>query len=198
MPKDISSIRYTRLLKIIALFQYKKEVSRRELETVGEYQIKNDPYKYHQNRTLQNDLDFLRDQGADIQYDRRRKKYVLKNDNSFVINLKVSKREIEALSAGLKMASHFLPHLDHEASSLWEKLAIYIPTKYTERGNDLAQSTVIAIPVAPVKDDIFNTLIEAKYKKSAIRIKYSSPDKEPREWILSPYDFYFRGAAHNE
>lgn len=195
MPKDISSIRYTRLLKIIALFQYKKEVSRRELETVGEYQIKNDPYKYHQNRTLQNDLDFLRDQGADIQYDRRRKKYVLKNDNSFVINLKVSKREIEALSAGLKMASHFLPHLDHEASSLWEKLAIYIPTKYTERGNDLAQSTVIAIPVAPVKDDIFNTLIEAKYKKSAIRIKYSSPDKEPREWILSPYDFYFRGNA---
>ena len=76
-----------------------------------------------------------------------------------------------------------------------KKLAIYIPTKYTERGNDLAQSTVIAIPVAPVKDDIFNTLIEAKYKKSAIRIKYSSPDKEPREWILSPYDFYFRGNA---
>ena len=195
MPKDMSSVRYSRLLKIIALFQSKKKVSRKELELIGEYNIKNNVEEYHQNRTLQNDLDFLRDQGADIEYNKKEKLYVLKNDEAFIINIKVTKCEIEALSAGLKMVSHFLPHLNSEAHSLWEKLRIYVPHNLTKIGDTLATSTVIAIPVAPVKPDVFSILIEAKYKKSAVNIRYLSPNKEPRYWTLSPYDFYFRGNA---
>ena len=195
MPKDMSSVRYSRLLKIIALFQSKKKVSRKELELIGEYNVKNNVEKYHQNRTLQNDLDFLRDQGAEIEYNRQEKLYVLKNDEAFIINIKITKSEIEALSAGLKMVSHFLPHLNSEAHSLWEKLGIYVPHNLTKIGDTLATSTVIAIPVAPVKPDIFSILIEAKYKKSAVNIRYLSPNKEPRDWSLSPYDFYFRGNA---
>lgn len=195
MPKDMSSVRYSRLLKIIALFQSKKKVSRKELELIGEYNVKNNVEKYHQNRTLQNDLDFLRDQGAEIEYNRQEKLYVLKNDEAFIINIKVTKCEIEALSAGLKMVSHFLPHLNSEAHSLWEKLGIYVPHNLAKIGDTLATSTVIAIPVAPVKPDIFSILIEAKYKKSAVNIRYLSPNKEPRYWTLSPYDFYFRGNA---
>lgn len=195
MPKDMSSVRYSRLLKIIALFQSKKKVSRKELELIGEYNVKNNVEEYHQNRTLQNDLDFLRDQGADIEYNKKEKLYVLKNDEAFIINIKVTKCEIEALSAGLKMVSHFLPYLTSEAHSLWEKLGIYVPNNLTKIGDTLATSTVIAIPVAPVKPDIFSILIEAKYKKSAVNIRYLSPNKEPRDWSLSPYDFYFRGNA---
>ena len=195
MPKDMSSVRYSRLMKITALLQSKRAVSRKELENIGEYSVKNGIKGYHQNRTLQNDLDFLRDQGADIQYDRRSKKYILKNDGPFTVNIKVSNSEIEALCAGLKMTAHFLPHLKKETASLWEKISIYIPQGYAELGNDLAKATIIAIPVAPVKADIFNALFEAKYKKSAVRIKYLSPNKEPRDWTLSPYDFYFRGNA---
>lgn len=195
MPKDMSSVRYSRLLKIIALFQSKKKVSRKELELIGEYNVKNNVEKYHQNRTLQNDLNFLRDQGAEIEYNRQEKLYVLKNDEAFIINIKITKSEIEALSAGLKMVSHFLPHLNSEAHSLWEKLGIYVPHNLAKIGDTLATSTVIAIPVAPVKPDIFSILIEAKYKKSAVNIRYLSPNKEPRDWSLSPYDFYFRGNA---
>ena len=198
----MSSVRYKRLLKIIALLQSRRRVSREEIEKVGQYTLEKKKKGYEQNRTLQNDLDFLRDEGAEIIYDRHSKLYILEHDGSFIVNIKISKEEIEALSAGLKMASHFLPHLNDQAKNLWNKLAIYIPKDLTEAGNDLAKSTVMAIPVAPVKAEIFNLLIEAKYKKRAVNIRYVSPnksyvspDKKRRQWILSPYDFYFRGNA---
>lgn len=107
MPKDMSSVRYKRLLRVLALLQSKRKVSRYELEIVGEYTFEKKKNGYEQNRTLQNDLDFLRDEGAEIIYDRTSKLYILKHDGSFVVNIKVSKPEIEVLSAGLKMASHF-------------------------------------------------------------------------------------------
>lgn len=195
MPKDMSSVRYKRLLKIIALLQSRRRVSRDELEEVGQYTFEKKKEGYEQNRTLQNDLDFLRDEGAEIIYDRRAKLYILEHDGSFIVNIKISKGEIEALSAGLKMASHFLPHLSEQAKNLWDKLAVYIPKDLTEAGNDLAKSTVIAIPVATVKADIFSLLIDAKYQKRAVNIRYVSPGKKGRQWIISPYDFYFRGNA---
>lgn len=194
MPKDMSSVRYTRLLKVIALLQSRRQVSRSELEAVGEYPIK-ETSGYYQNRTLQNDLDFLRDLGAVITYDHRRKLYILDEDGSLIVNIKITKNEIEALSAGLKMTSHFLPYLKLSAHELWKKLGTYIPQEAFERGKDLANSTIMAIPVAPVKAEVFNTLLEAKYKKTAIKITYVSPEKQARQWILSPYDFYFRGNA---
>ena len=195
MPKDMSSVRYKRLLRIIALLQSRHKVSREELEEIGQYTFEKKKKGYEQNRTLQNDLDFLRDEGAEIIYDRHSKLYILEHDGPFIVNIKISKGEIEALSAGLKMASHFLPHLNDQAKNLWNKLSVYIPKDLTEAGNDLAKSTVIAIPVAPVKAEIFNLLIEAKYKKRAVNIRYVSPGKKGRQWILSPYDFYFRGNA---
>lgn len=195
MPKDMSSVRYKRLMKIIALLQSKKKVSREELEKAGEYTFQKKKDKYEQNRTLQNDLDFLRDEGAEIIYDRRQKLYILEQEGSFIVNVKVSKNEIEVLSAGLKMASHFLPHFEKNAQTLWEKLSVYIPKDLTDAGNDLAKSTVMAIPVAPVKPEIFNLLIEARHKKQTVNIRYVSPGKKGRQWILSPYDFYFRGNA---
>ena len=65
MPKDVSLVRYSRLLKVIALLQSRRQVSRSELEAVGEYPVK-ETLKYYQNRTLRNDLNFLRDLGAVI------------------------------------------------------------------------------------------------------------------------------------
>ena len=56
----MSLVRYSRLLKVIALLQSRRQVSRSELEAVGEYPIK-ETSGYYQNRTLQNDLDFLID-----------------------------------------------------------------------------------------------------------------------------------------
>ena len=180
-------------MRIIALLQSRKKVSHEDLEEAGEYSFTKKGTGYEQNRTLQNDIDFLRDLGAEIEYDRSTKKYILKHEGPFIVNIEAEKGEIEALSAGLKMASHFLPHMDEHAKSLWEKITRYIPKDLAQAGDDLASSTIIAVPAAPVKPEVFSLLIEAKYSKRAVNIRYVSPGNEPRRWTLSPYDFYFRG-----
>ena len=125
MPKDMSSVRYSRLLKVIALMKSKKKVTRAELEEAGKYPLL-EPGR--QNRMLQRDLQFLREElGAEIEYDYRMNEYVLKHEGSLIVNINASPSEIEALRAGLKIASHFLPHLAKSADSLWEKLSGYIP-----------------------------------------------------------------------
>ena len=191
----MSSVRYERLHRIIALLQSKKIVSRNELETAGQYTFTKKKKGYEQNRTLQQDLDFLRDEGADIVYDRAMKKYILRSEVSLLVNIKISGDEVKALAAGLKMAAHFLPHLEEEAAELWEKIAVYIPRDLAHEGDSLAGSTVISIPAAPVKPEVFSLLTEAKHKRKAVNILYVSPGNEPREWTISPYDFYFRGNA---
>ena len=181
MPKDMTSIRHDRLSKVMALLQSRIKVSHDELWLVG---------SYHSERTLQNDLFYLRGTyGADIHYDFCKKVYVLKHAGAFHINLKATNEEIEALTAGLKMAAHFLPHLEKGASTLWEKLGNYIPKEMVSWGAELARSTVMATPLAPVRADVFNVLLEAKHKKSAVVIRYAAPSKRAKEWLLSPYDF---------
>ena len=189
----MSSIRYRRLLRIIALLQSRRKASRDELEEAGEYSFTKKGTSYEQNRTLQNDIDFLRDLGAEIEYDRRNKVYILKHEGPFIVNIEAEKGEIEALSAGLKMASHFLPHMSEHAKTLWEKITRYIPQDLVKAGDDLASSTIIVVPAAPVKPEVFTILTEAKYSKKAVNIRYVSPGNKARRWTLSPYDFYFRG-----
>ena len=124
----------------------------------------------------QNDLYYLRGvYGADINYESHEKLYVINNAVMFHINLKVSRDEIEALSAGLKMASHFMPHFESGAASIWRKLEHYIHNEIVSRGNDIVHPTMILTPTAPVKAEIFNTLIEAKCQNIAVNILYSAP-----------------------
>ncbi len=187
MPRDMTSVRHDRLLKIMALLQSRGRVSSDELQVTGEYNNK---------RTLQNDLLYLRGTyGADIGYDFRQQAYVLKHAGSFLVNLKVTRDEIEALTAGLKMAAHFLPHLKQGTDSLWEKLGGYIPQNIVEWGGELGKSTVMAIPLAPVRPEVFAVLMKAKHKRSTVKITYTAPAKEPKQWLLSPYEFYFRANA---
>ena len=119
----MSSVRYERLHRLIALLQSRRSVSRKELETAGQYTFTKKKKGYEQNRTLQQDLEFLRDEGADIVYDRASKKYVLRREGSLLVNIKISCGEVKALAAGLRMAAHFLPHLEDDAGELWDKIA---------------------------------------------------------------------------
>lgn len=189
----MSSVRYERLHRLIALLQSRKSVSRGELEAAGQYTFTKKRKGYEQNRTLQKDLDFLRDEGAEIVYDRAMKKYILRREGSLLVNIKISGGEVKALAAGLRMAGHFLPHLEEDAGELWDKIAAYIPQDLAQEGDSLARSTVISIPAAKVKPEVFSLLTKAKHKRKAVNILYISPGNEPREWTVSPYDFYFRG-----
>ena len=187
MPKDMTSVRLDRLSRVMAFLQSKVKASHDDIFSVGEYDS---------DRTFQNDLYFLRGTyGADIKYDRHKKLYVLESVGAFQLNLKIDKNEITALTAGLSMSSHFLPGLRESANSLWKKLGKYIPEEIISLGSEIVRSTMAASPVAEVDAGIFNTLLDAKHCKKAVNILYSSPEKMPKQWVLSPYDFYFRGNA---
>ena len=187
MPKDMTSVRHDRLSRIMALLQSRLIVSHDMLWATGEYKSE---------RTLQNDLSYLRGTyGADIHYKFSERMYVLKHAGVFHINLKVTKEEVEALTAGLKMAAHFLPHLEKSSDSLWGKLGGYIPQEIVAWGSELGNSMAMATPLAPVRREVFAALLEAKHKRSAINIRYAAPNKEAKRWLLSPYGFYFRGNA---
>ena len=187
MPKDMTSIRHDRLSKVMAFLQSKVRASHDEIYSIGEYTS---------NRTFQNDLYYLRGvYGADIKYDVHKKLYVMDSAGTFQLNFKITKHEIEALTAGLSIAAHFLPHLKKSADSLWDKLRKFIPEETISHGSEIVRSTMMASPVAKVDSEVFNTLLEAKREKKAVNILYAAPEKMPKQWVLSPYDFYFRGNA---
>ena len=187
MPKDMTSIRYARLSEIMKLLQSRLKVTHDELISRGQYS---------NNRTLQNDLRYLRETwGAEIRYDARKKIYVLDHAGTFVINLRITPQEIGALTSGLKIAGHFLPHMKEPAASLWEKLSAYVPHELITEGEALARMTTILSPVAKVNAENFNAILEAIREKRSVSIKYKSPNKNARRWTISPYDFYFRGIS---
>ena len=187
MPKDMTSVRHDRLSRVMAFLQSRVRATHDEIFSAGEYRS---------NRTLQNDLCYLRGiYGADIRYDIHSKLYVMESAGIFHVNLRITESEITALSAGLNMAVHFLPHLKDSARSLFEKLGNYMPGEILSLGSEITRSTLNAIPVAEVDAKIFGTLVEAKRSQKAVNILYSSPGKMPKHWTLSPYDFYFRGNA---
>lgn len=187
MPKDMTSVRHDRLSRVMAFFQSKVKATHDEIFSVGDYSSR---------RTFQNDLCYLRGiYGAEIRYDAHERLYVMESPGIFHINLKLTESEITALTAGLKMSSHFLPHLKESASSLWEKLSGYIPDETLSLGAEIMSSTMNTLPVAETDAEIFRTLLEAKRSKKAVSILYSAPERMPKQRVLSPYDFYFRGNA---
>ena len=187
MPRDMTSIRHDRLSKVMAFLQSKVKATHDEIYSVGEY---------NSERTFQNDLFYLRGRyGADIRYDVHKKLYVMESAGLFYVNLKITRSEIEALTAGLSMAAHFLPHMKKSADSLWDKLANYIPEEIISIGSEIVHSTMMSSPAAKVDAEVFNTLLEAKHDRKTVNILYSAPEKMPKQWLLSPYDFYFRGNA---
>ncbi|MBQ7154313.1 MAG: WYL domain-containing protein [Synergistaceae bacterium] len=193
MSRDMNTVRYRRVLEVLRCLHDNGRASRKRLEEEGGYAVSG---AGQQNRTFQRDLQFMREElGAEIEYDPRDNVYVLKHEGSLLVNIKAARTEIEAVCAGLKMASHFLPHLENDAASLWKKLSSYIPHDLAKYGQDLAESAVIAIPVAAVQPEVFKLLVEAKNSLKTVRIRYVSPGKDGRTWTLSPYDFYFRGNA---
>ena len=114
MPKDMTSVRLDRLSRVMAFLQSRVRATHDEIYSVGEY---------NSNRTLQNDSYYLRGvYGADIKYDSHHKNYIMESAGIFELNLRITKSEIEALTAGLRMSAHFLPHLKKSAGSFWDKL----------------------------------------------------------------------------
>jgi predicted DNA-binding transcriptional regulator YafY len=189
MPKDLSSIRIARLNDLVSELSTHGCLPRKELMARLEYT---------QGRTLERDLAYLRDQyGVEIEYDRHKGAYRLRGTGRFVAVFDLTEREVTALSAGLGMASHFLPHLQDECESLWGKVRFRLPAGLSDHGERLGQSAVVALPVSPMDPKVFETCLNAIRQSKAIRIRYRSPygDGSVKPYELSPWGVFFRAHA---
>ena len=126
--------------------------------------------EYTQSRTFERDISFLRDEyAAEIAFDRKKKGYILKGKGRFLLTLDLSERDVTALSAGLRMAAHFLPHLEKDCGRLWNTLRTAIPETLAQQGDALGKCAVVTLPVSPVDPGIFETITGAITKKRMLR-----------------------------
>ena len=133
MPLDTASVRMERLNSLMLLLLQDKENTKSRLISILEYQT---------TRTLERDIQLLRDRyGVEITYDARKKTYQCKDAGQFMLRFSLTKPEVIALAAGLKMAKHFLPHLQSSADAIWEKTARLMPEELLEEGKQVTQET---------------------------------------------------------
>jgi predicted DNA-binding transcriptional regulator YafY len=153
---------------------------------------------YSNPRTLERDLSFLRDEYAvDIIYDRSTRQYIFNGRGKFLVSTTLTEREVTAMAAGLRMAAHFLPHLQEPSRDLWSKIKGVLPEGLPEKGEKLALSSVVALPVSEMDSAVFETLVNAVNDRKTVRLRYCSPygDCEPREHVVCPWGMYFRAHA---
>lgn len=125
MSRDLSSIRLSRLNSLILAFYSSRRMTKDQLMNCLEY---SNP------RTLERDLAFLRDEYAvDIIYDRSARQYIFNGRGKFLVSTTLTEREVTAMAAGLRMAAHFLPHLQEPSRDLWSKFKGVLPRAFPKR-----------------------------------------------------------------
>lgn len=184
MARDMSSVRHERLARVMALLQSKTKATHEEIFKAGQYPS---------DRTFQNDLRYLRDeQGIEILYDRANKLYILARAGSLRINnLEITNEEAEGLIAGLKLVSHFMPHLKSASDALFDKLVGCIPNDAISRGYNIANAVASNIKCEEIDAILLKNLLEAKNNKKAVHVVYNNDTDQ----IVSPYDIYFKSGT---
>ena len=189
MSKDISSLRIERLNKLVGLLRNGHGYSKSDLMK---------RFEYANPRTFERDLELLRYRfDVDIRNEGSSHLYRCYDMGQFILRLCLSEGEITALTAGLKMAEHFLPHIHEEAETLWSKIGHFLPQDLLEHGKALSNATVVSIPVSSLSPAIFQKLIDAINTHKSLKITYNSPyqNNETKERIIFPWGVYFQSHA---
>ena len=189
MPKDICSVRINRLNTLLRRLLISSSLSAEELMDAAEITSR---------RMLQRDICYLKEfYGAEIEYDRRKMRYSCKSPGTFFLQLRLTEDEITALSAGLEMVRHFLPHLGGACADIWRKFEGVLPSDSVSHGKELGDNVKVSLPVARMDSGLFRTLLEAARAKQAVSLLYCSPYSGKGEnWnAISPWKFYFQEHA---
>lgn len=189
MPKDICSVRINRLNTLLRRLLISSSLSAEELMDAAEITSR---------RMLQRDICYLKEfYGAEIEYDRRKMRYSCTSPGTFFLQLRLTEDEITALSAGLEMVRHFLPHLDGACADVWREFEGVLPSDSVSHGKELGDNVKVSLPVARMDSGFFRTLLEAARAKQAVSLLYCSPYSGKGEnWnAISPWKFYFQEHA---
>jgi predicted DNA-binding transcriptional regulator YafY len=145
-------------------------------------------------KTVQRDIDFLRDQlNAPLEFDRKRKSFVFTEPTWSLPALTVSEGEIVAILLGARMLEqyHGTPAARHLAG-IFAKLAESLPDRILMRPEDLfTRFSFRGPPARPVKPENWSAVVRALCDRKTLHLRYRtagmSPGDPPKESPVDPY-----------
>lgn len=129
-------------------------------------------------RTIQRDIDFLRDRlGAPIEYDRTCKGYLLTETTWFLPQVSLTEGELfSLLVARQAMAQYRGTPVEHTLQRVFDKVAGGLKDHISVHP-DYANGGILSFapsPVLPVNEEIWNTVLTGAREQRTVRIHYRS------------------------
>ncbi|POQ98284.1 transcriptional regulator [Alkalispirochaeta sphaeroplastigenens] len=131
-------------------------------------------------RTIQRDIDKMRDRGAPVEYDPARHGYFYTDRAWQLPALNLTEGDLLALMVGDRALEGYQnsPYYD-ELRSVFERLTDLLPEKVSIASRDLiAQISVIADPVTRIDTAVWESVREGLYRNRTIAIHYHSPGRD--------------------
>ena len=145
-------------------------------------------------KTVQRDIDFLRDQcGAPIAYDRIRKGFYYADETWMLPSVMLSEGELLAVLLGAKALEQYRgTPAGEQLERIFDKLAAMLPDRIALRPEQLyAGFTFRGPPAKPVDADVWSTVVQGVLRRQSLRIRYRSfempEDETPDESLIEPY-----------
>lgn len=202
MPKVMSNVVQKFLNDLLLeIFDKKGVITTEKLDEICEITSLNTPNIQSRQKARARYIYKLRElHKAELQYDRAKKSYILKNIDSFVLNLtlsiQVTPQMLAAFSAGNVFVQKFLPHLKESSSELQIKLERIFGKDLFSEGRSLASSVTMSLPTARIDGTVFSLVQQAIREKKTISFSYSTPcssvtkpAKQNNDY--SPWGLYF-------
>lgn len=140
-------------------------------------------------RTIQRDIEKMRDRGAPIEYDPRRHGFYYSNMSWQLPGIDLTEGDLMALMVGDRALEGYRnsPWYD-ELRSVFERLTTLLPETVTVSSEDLvAHVSVISDPVTRIDEKVWSVVREGLYKERTIAIHYQAPGyDEPAIRVIDP------------
>ena len=142
-------------------------------------------------KTVQRDIDFLRDQlGAPIEYDRNRKGFYYTDASWFLPALSLSEGDLfDLLVASRALEQYRGTPVARELERIFRKIAELMPEKISIRPELVfSRFSFTSPPSKPVNEKIWVTIVRGLQNQRVVKMKYGSFESgEVKERLLSPY-----------
>jgi proteasome accessory factor B len=128
-------------------------------------------------RTIQRDIEWMRDEGAPIEYEQSRHGYYYSHTNWQLPAMTLTEGDLLALMvADRALAGYRNSPFYSKLKDVFERLTHLLPEKVTLTSQDLAADvSVIADPVTSIDEIIWNTLRNGLESQTSVFIQYQAP-----------------------
>ncbi len=159
-------------------------------------------------RTWKRDIEWLRDQGAPIEYDARRHGYFYSDESFNLPALSLSEGDLLAiLVADRALSSYRNSPFYERMQQVFTRLAAFLPDRVSVHSSELAGNlSVIAEPVTEINQQVWDTLQRCLNEERTAQIQYQAPGYDTAATrAIDPYhivghkgEWYLLGWSHHD